>query len=214
MTRLIPLLAAALLVTRLATAQSHSGPRPAVAHDVEIPLARSAAPPEISAKAGVWFWNGRGAYVQGVPSENGVNCFVSRLWVPSVEPHCFDQEASASIFPILRRRIELYSEGKSPAEVEAQIATGLKDGTFRLPARPAVTYMMSGAQQLVTGDGQAVGSWQPHLMIYYPQLSGKQVGLEGFVAGVGFVENPETPFSALVVPLKTFVAAPKAEAKN
>lgn len=93
--------------------------------------------------------------------------------------------------------------------MEAEIAAGLKAGTFRLPTRPAVTYMMSGAQH--TGDGQAVGSWQPHLMIYYPDMNGKQVGLEGFVAGVGFVENPGTPFSALVIPLKAFVPAPKAQ---
>lgn len=209
MTRLPLLMLASLAFATPLRAQSHSGARPAVAHDIEIPLARSAAPPDVSAKAGVWFWNGRGSYVQGVPSENGVNCFVSRLWVPSVEPHCFDEEASASIFPILRRRIELYSEGKTTAEVEGVIAAGLKAGTFRLPKRPAVTYMMSAAQELVTGDGQAVGAWQPHLMIYYPNLNGQQTGLPGFVAGVGFVENPDTPFSALVIPLKTFVPAPK-----
>lgn len=203
-------LALALLpIAATLQAQSHSGPRPAMAHDIEVPLARSAAPPEISAKAGVWFWNGRGSYVSGIPSSNGVNCFVSRLWIPSVEPHCFDEEASATILPILIRRIELYYEGKSTAEVETAIAEGLKSGTFRLPKRPAVTYMMSAAQQLVGGDGQAVGAWQPHLMIYYPNWSGAQAGLPGFVSGVGFVENPDTPFSALIVPLKTFVPAPK-----
>lgn len=208
MTRLALMVLAAFPIAMSLQAQSHSGPRPAMAHDKEIPLARSAAPAEISGKATIWFWNGRN-YVMGLQGSNGVNCFVSRLWVPSVEPHCLDQEASATILPILMRRVELYADGKSEAEVEQVIADGLKAGTFRLPRRPAVTYMMSAAQQLVGGDGQAVGAWQPHLMIYYPNWSGQQAGLPGFVTGVGFVENPDTPFSALVVPLKTFVPVPK-----
>lgn len=208
MTRLPLAFLAAFPIATSLPAQSHAGPRPAMAHDKEIPLARSAAPAEISEKATIWFWNGRN-YVMGLQGSNGVNCFVSRLWVPSVEPHCLDEEGSGTILPILMRRIELYAQGKTEAEVETVIADGLKAGTFKLPRRPAVTYMMSAAQQLVTGDGQAVGAWQPHLMIYYPNWSGQQAGLPGFVSGVGFVENPDTPFSALVVPLKTFVPAPK-----
>ena len=78
-----------------------------------------------------------------------------------------------------------------------------------MTSRPALTYMMSSAQNLVGGDGTPVGAWQPHLMIYYPEWTGKQAGLEGFVADVGFIENPGTPLAALVVPLKTFVPAPK-----
>ena len=39
--------------------------------------------------------------------------------------------------------------------------------------------------------------------------TGEQTGLPGFVPDVGFVENPGTPLAALVVPLKTFVPAPK-----
>lgn len=208
MTRLALFLLGSTILTSPVFGQSHTGPRPPMAHDIEIPLARSAAPPEISANSSVWFWNGR-KYVEGVPGTSKVTCFVSRLWVPSVEPHCLDEEASATILPILMRRVELYAEGKTEPEVERVIADGLKAGTFRLPRRPAVTFMMSAAQQLVGGDGQAVGAWQPHLMIYYPNWSGSQAGLPGFVSGVGFVENPDTPFSALVVPLKTFVPAPQ-----
>jgi hypothetical protein len=95
------------------------------------------------------------------------------------------------------------------ADVEREIAAGIAAGKFTLPRRPAVTYMMSAAQDLVGGEGTPVGAWQPHLMIYYPNWTGQQAGLEGFVPGVGFVENPGTPLAALVVPLKDFVPAPK-----
>jgi hypothetical protein len=152
-------------------------------------------------------WDGA-RYLVADSGRTTVNCYVARLWVPSVEPHCLDEEASTTILPILMRKVELYAAGRSDAEVERDIADGIKARRFRLPSRPAVTYMMSAAQDLVGGAGTAVGAWQPHLMIYYPEWTGKQAGLEGFVADVGFIENPGTPLAALVVPLKTFVPGP------
>lgn len=190
-----------------AVAQSRHGDRPVLPRDAEIALARSAAPPAISATARVWVWTGRN-YAIADSGRTRVNCYLARHWVPSVEPHCLDEEASATILPILMRKIELYAEGKADADVEREIAAGIAAGRFRLPGRPAVTYMMSAAQELVSGEGSPVGAWQPHLMIYYPGWTGPQAGLEGFVPGVGFVENPGQPLAALVVPLKTFVPAP------
>lgn len=191
-----------------AIAQSRHGNRAVMARDAEIALARSAAPEQISSTARIWVWNGS-AYQVADSGRSKVNCYVARHWVPSVEPHCLDEEASATILPILMRKIELYAQGKTDAEVERDIASRISAGTLKLPSRPAITYMMSAAQDLVSGEGAAVGAWQPHLMIYYPNWTGQQVGLEGFVPGVGFVENPGTPLSALVVPLKNFVPAPK-----
>ena len=105
-------------------------------------------------------------------------------------------------------RVERYAQGMADSLVEREITAGIRSGRFRLPRRPAVTYMMSAAQELVGGNGAAVGAWQPHLMIYYPNWTGAQAGLPGFVPDVGFVENPGTPLSALVIPLKTFVPKP------
>lgn len=190
------------------SAQSRAGNRPAMARETEIALARSAAPGDISAKARVWVWNGS-VYVVADSGSSNVNCFVSRQWVPSVEPHCMDEEGSATILPILMRKVELYAQGKTDPEVEREISSRIQSGAFKLPRRPAVTYMMSGAQDLVSGNGTAVGAWQPHLMIYYPNWTGQQAGLAGFVADVGFIENPGTPLAAMVIPLKTFVPAPK-----
>ena len=68
-----------------------------------------------------------------------------------------------------------------------------------------MTYMMSAAQELVNGQGSAVGAWEPHLMIYYPNLDADAAGMAGFVPGVGFVENPKEPFSAFVIPVGSFV---------
>jgi hypothetical protein len=99
----------------------------------------------------------------------------------------------------------LYAQGKTDAAVEREIAAGLKAGRYRVPRRPALTWMMSAHQELVNGGGHAVGRWQPHLMIFFPDLPDKEMGLSGFVQGVGFIENPRTPWAAMVLPVSTFV---------
>jgi hypothetical protein len=204
---LVGLSLVATATTASLTAQSRIGARPTMDRAAEIALARSAAPSQISATAKAWIWTGS-RYEVGEPGTSEVNCFLARAWVPSVEPHCLDAEASRTILPILMHKIELYAQGRADSLVEREIAAGIRSGRFKLPTRPAVSYMMSAAQVLVGGNGTAVGAWQPHLMIYYPNWTGEQAGLPGFVPDVGFIENPGTPLAAFVVPLKTFVPRP------
>lgn len=199
-------LIAVLLVGVLASAdaQSRAGARPVMDRQQEMALARSAAPTVIGSAARVWLWDGA-KYVVGDSGTSPINCYVGRPWVPSVEPHCFDVEGSRTVMPVLMRRVELYAQGKADAAVEREIAAGLKAGRYRVPRRPALSWMMSAHQELVNGGGHAVGRWQPHLMIFFPDLPDKEMGLSGFVQGVGFVENPRTPWAAMVLPVSTFV---------
>ncbi len=201
---LLVAMALSALGPALLSAQSRKGARPVMDRAAELTLARSAAPAAISGGARVWLWNGS-AYVIGDSGTTAVNCYVGRPWVPSVEPHCFDAEGSATILPIQMRRMALYARGMSEAEVEKDVAGEIASGRLRLPTVPAFTYMMSASQDLVTGAGSGVGAWQPHLMVFFPNLTNAGTGLPGFVHDVGFVENPGTPFSAVVIPMKAFV---------
>ena len=108
-----------------------------------------------------------------------VTCVVNRSHPRSLEPHCFDAEASATILPMELRRTELLREGKSGEEIDQEIAAGLLSGRYRLPRRPAMSYMMSPEQVLYNDEGRKVGRWQPHLMIYYPHLTSADLGLSG-----------------------------------
>jgi len=164
------LVVAALCSSETALAQKRPGARPTMPRGREIALARSAAPSVVSENARVWIWTGV-RYVIADSGKSSVNCYVGRPWDEGVEPHCFDEEGSRTIMPIMMRRVELYAAGKPELEVERDIADGLTSGRFRLPSRAAITYMMSGAQKLVNGEGTAVGAWQPHMMIYMPYLT-------------------------------------------
>ena len=202
----LPTLVAVLscVLAPLLRGQQRVGARPTLPREEEIALARSAAPSQISAKARVWVWTGT-EYVVADSGTSSVNCYVGRPWTGAIEPHCMDAEGSATILPIQMRRVALFARGVAEAEVEREIAEGIKAGKYRLPSRPAFTYMMSASQSLVTATGHAIGAWQPHLMIYYPNLNADQSALPGFVPGIGLVDSPDTPYSAFVIPVKEFV---------
>jgi hypothetical protein len=174
---LVATLAAEILEAQSAGA-GRAGPRPLLPRDREIALARSAAPSAVSRDATVMVLTDRGFEV-GARGTNGVTCVVNRSHPQSLEPHCFDPEASATILPIELRRTELLREGKSAEEIDREIAAGLLSGKYRLPRRPAMSYMMSREQVLYSDDGRNVGRWQPHLMIYYPHLTSADLGLGG-----------------------------------
>ena len=144
----------------------------------EIALARSAAPANVSDDATVYLLR-RGGYEVGVEGTNGVECYVSRSRAESLEPHCFDAEGARTILQMQLRRSQLREEGISGDEIDAVIAEGIADGTFKLPMRPAMSYMMSSAQHLISDDGRDVGNWMPHIMIYVPYITSEQMGLFG-----------------------------------
>lgn len=170
----------------------------------EIALARSAAPVAVGDSASVYVFTDTG-YVLAVRGASGVACYVSRSWPESIEPHCFDAEGAATIMPMEMRRVELLHQGRTPDEVDQEIAVGLTSGRYRLPRRPAMSYMMSGGQILYNDEGRRVGRWQPHLMIYYPFLTGADLGLAGDDLNSAILVDPGKPTSNMMIVLRQFV---------
>ncbi len=191
-----------------------SGPRTLLPRAEEVALARSAAPAAVSKDATVWVFTDSG-YVVAEQGTNGVACYVSRSWIASIEPHCFDAEGAATILPIEMHTVELRHRGRSSDEVEREIAAGLSSGRFRTPRRPALSWMLSGAQRLVSDDGTPVGQWRPHLMIYYPYLTAAELGLgaEPDLKGAVLVDGG-TPTSNLMIVTREFVQPERPASAN
>ena len=208
-TSLVLLSLVLLLPPGLLPAQSRgagkSGPRALLPRDREIALARSAGPASVTRGARVYVLTDKG-YVVADSGNTGAACYVSRSWPESLEPHCFDAEGAATILPMDMRRVELLSAGRSIAEVEREIADGLIAGTYRLPERPATSYMMSCAQQLISDEGQAVGKWRSHLMIYFPYLTNESIGMAaGPDLRAAVVVNPGSPEANIMIPIQEFI---------
>lgn len=209
-TLVLGVISLALCYPAIATAQNRgagkSGARTYLARDVEIALARSAAPPSVATGARVYVFTETG-YQIADSGTTGAACYVSRSWPESLEPHCFDAEGAATILPMDMRRVELLHAGRTTDEAEKEIAEGLIAGRFRIPVRPAMSYMMSCAQRLISDEGQPVGKWRAHLMIYYPYLTEQSVG---FASGpdirAAIVVSPGTPESNLMIPVQDFIS--------
>ena len=202
------------LATSAAIAQdstTRAGPRLLLSPAAEVALARSAAPPTVSAGARVLVLIDSGYVVadSGVERGRAVTCVVNRSWRASIEPHCYDAEAAATIMPMELRRNALRHLSRTEAEIDREIDAGLASGKYRLPTRPAMTYMMSSRQVLYDDDGRRVGAWRPHLMIYYPYLTNAQVGLAATPdMSVGMVSDEGRPTSTLIIVMPEFASAP------
>src|SRR5579864_1714454 len=68
------------------------------ARQVQIDLALSAAPPEVSRNAAVYIL-GKQGYEKVRDGSNGFTCAIDREYVNTIEPECFDAEGTATIFP-------------------------------------------------------------------------------------------------------------------
>lgn len=180
---------------------------PILDREREIALARSAAPPEISAEATVLALVRGAGFQVAREGTNGVTCLVNRSWPRAIEPHCFDREGSRTILPVHLREMELKEKGWSKDAIHADIAEGFRTGRFVPPSRPAVSWMQSAAQDLYNDEGAHVGAWKPHLMIYHPYLTPEDLGLpEGPPPGDGpMVVDPGRPTANLVIVMPAFV---------
>ena len=86
------------------------------------------------------------------------------------------------------------------------IAEGLRTGEFRLPPRPAMSYMMSAVQELISDEGQSAGARRPHLMIYFPYLTEEGIGLSGPPSSeAAMIVDPGTPLSNILILVDDFV---------
>jgi hypothetical protein len=192
-------------------AQPSPDPKPPTApltptHVEEERLARSAAPPAVSAHARLYVLD-HGRYIVADSGTTGVACLVSRSQALSFEPECGDPEAEATILDIERFRTEQRLAGLSPAAVSRAVADSISSGRFRLPRRPAMVYMLSSAQILYDDQGKFVGRWRPHLMIYYPFLRESDIGLPAGSSDVAapLIDKPGTPLSDVMIVMRNFV---------
>ena len=183
-----------------------SGVRELLPRGEEIALARSAAPAAVSEAASIYVLTPDG-YELAVEGSSGAACYVSRDWLTSLEPHCFDPEGATTIMKIHMRRVDLLHAGVGLEQAGETVMAELLRGAHRLPRRPAMSWMQSSAQRLVAPDGAAVGPWRPHVMIYYPFLTADDLGLAGAASAPAgaMISDGGTPLSTLLVVVPDFV---------
>jgi hypothetical protein len=154
----------------------------------EIALARSAAPPSISAGAEVLVL-GRHGYEAAVRGKNGFVCFVGRSWTAGFDdaefwnprvraPNCFNPPAVRSVLPQYLRRTEWVLAGVGKSQMIEKARLEVASGRFAAPEGGSFSFMLSKQGYL---NDEACGPWSPHVMFFLPhgQASAWGAGLEG-----------------------------------
>ena len=178
--------------------------------DVEIALARSAAPAAISSDAKILVLGWRG-YEAAIEGRNGFVCMVERSWMspfnsaefwnPKVRvPMCFNPAAARSILPLTIKRTEMVLAGLSKAQMIDSIKAGFNNQELPAPAPGAMCYMMSRAGYL----NDALGHYVPHLMFYFPLTDKASWGADlpdsPVTLNPQFRDGPE-PITEFVIPV-------------
>ena len=195
-----------------------------MAQDLEIALAKSAAPENISGHATIKVLTASGFQVVH-DGDNGFVCMVMRafsapsytpaqfreiVYDPTIRaPICFSAPAARMVMPYYELRTKLALEGKGPDQIaEGVQAAYVKGG---LPRRDGVSfaYMWSADQSL----GSGVGHWHPHMMVFCPYYENSMVGGNEFGSPLPQVsDDAGTPFTVVVIPIDDRLAV-KARAK-
>jgi len=142
--------------------------------DVEIALARSAAPESISRDAEVLVL-GRHGFETAAKGKNGFVCLVERSWTSAADPDfwnpkvrtpiCYNAAAARSVLNRNIKRTNLILAGRTQAQVDEAIFAAVDKKELPAMELGAMCYMMS--KQGYGGD--TVEHWPSHLMFYFPQ---------------------------------------------
>src|SRR5882762_9213430 len=125
---------------------------------VEVALARTAAPADVSANATVLVLTPKG-YIAAARGTNGFTCLVMRsfaaapgdpqFWNPHISaPHCFNPPAARTVLPALLAQIDWAMAGATPAELRERTRKAYAEKRFTMPAAGAMAYMLSPQQRL------------------------------------------------------------------
>ncbi len=170
----------------------------------EIQLALSAAPEEVAREASVYLLAEDG-YRKVREGSNGFGCMVRRWgYALALQPICFDAEASATVLPVYQFRVEGEMAGRDRWEIEREIEEGFATGRFRAPSRPCIAYAFSREQRVFDPASGRLAPWYPHVMLYFPNLTNREVGASpGHLGDVPlpFVMSEGKPDSYIVIPI-------------
>jgi hypothetical protein len=177
--------------------------------DEEIALARSAAPPSISADAEVLVLGSHG-YETAVKGKNGFVCFVERSWAARFDesvfwnpkgraPNCYNPPAVRTELPQILKRTEWALAGATREQLIERTKAEFASGNFKAPEAGAYSYMLSKNGHI--GDD---GPWLPHIMLFVPPGQANNWGANKEGSPVFAVEGSALEATLVFIPVRTW----------
>jgi len=177
--------------------------------NLEIALARSAAPASVSGDATILVLTRKG-YDVAAEGKNGFTCLVERGWMAPLDgpdfmdptlrgPVCYNAVAVRTHLPYVFNRTRLALAGRDREQMRQEITRQVASKDLPVPETGGMSYMMSKGQALGRN-----GHWHPHIMFHLARADAAAWGANSAGAPV-FADptqekdpEPETTFLVVV----------------
>jgi hypothetical protein len=171
----------------LALVLAGSGPAAAIEpmpEDLEMRFALAAAPPPLRQEATVYVLDPAKGFRLAREGSSGVTCLVQRtVWELGTDrddiyiPLCYDAAGTRTYLQVIMDAAALAAEGLGAADLKAEIAGRWADGTYTVPDKPGLSYMIAPVFRTVGPPDLAVRTMaMPHLMFYAPGVTNADLG--------------------------------------
>ena len=184
--RIITLIAVAMAMaaTANAAAAGTSTTLDVLPPELETRFALSAVPPRLRDKAGVYLLDPAKGYYLSRPGTSGIVCIVERTAWELADfrndifiPLCYDAAGAATYLKVKIDAAALRAQGLNPIELKAEIEKRYRDGTYKVPEKDGLSYMVAPVMRTIGPPDLKVRTMaMPHLMFYAPYVTNEDIG--------------------------------------
>lgn len=178
-------IAAGIAMTGMASAQPDTATTlERMPAELETRIALSAVPPQLRDKATVHLLDPGKGYYLSRQGTSGLTCIVQRTaWELSdyrndiYIPLCYDAAGTATYLKVIMDAAALRAQGMGPDELKAEIERRWDDGTYKVPEKDGLSYMVSPVFRTIGPPDLKVHTMaMPHLMYYAPHVTNADIG--------------------------------------
>lgn len=151
---------------------------------LETRFALSALPSALRDEATVWLLDPAQGYALARQGRSGLTCVVERtVWELAdfrddiYIPLCYDAAGTRSYLKVIMDAATLRARGLGPAELKAEIEQRYRNGTYGVPDKPGLSYMVGPLMRTIGPPDLKVHTMaMPHLMFYAPHVTNEDIG--------------------------------------
>ena len=152
--------------------------------ELETRFALSALPPALRDRATVYLLDPQKGYTLARKGTSGLACLVERTvweWVNFRDdiyiPLCYDAAGTKAHLKVMMDAARLRAEGMGPAALKAEIESRYRNGLYRAPEKPGLSYMVGPVMRaLGPPDFKLHTMAMPHLMFHAPHATNEDIG--------------------------------------
>jgi len=163
--------------------------------DVQIRIAKLAAPKEVTDHADIYILGRRG-YELALRGDNGFSCMIEREKPDTMEPECYDADGSATTMKVRSYEEQQRASGVGEQAIEESMKAGYKSGEFKPPSKAGIVYMLSDYNYVLNPETGKIIHFPGHLMFYAPYATEKTVGSG---EGAPYLVHPGEPDALMIV---------------